>query len=62
MVEERKQGVYTYKFIDNMKESTGMIKFIWRNDVQIIIGKMTDMWESECKEFELLPLDMLLIL
>jgi hypothetical protein len=47
MVEERKQGVYKYKLIENMKESTSMMKCIWRNDVKRIIGKMTDMWDKK---------------
>ena len=47
MVEVRKQGVlYKYKFIDSMKDSTSMLKCIWRNDVKKIIGKMTDMCDK----------------
>jgi cytoplasmic iron level regulating protein YaaA (DUF328/UPF0246 family) len=40
MVEQKMNGKFKYKYINNMKESTIMLKAVWRNQVKEIVGKM----------------------
>ena len=40
MVEQKKNGKFEYKDINNMKESTSMLKAVWKNQVKEVVGKM----------------------
>jgi hypothetical protein len=39
MVEQKMNGKFEYKDINNMKESTSMLKAVWKNQVKKIVGK-----------------------
>jgi hypothetical protein len=40
MVEQKMNGKFEYKDINNMKESTSMLKAVWRSQVKEIVGQM----------------------
>ena len=40
MVEQKMNGKFVYNDINNMKESTSMLKAVWKNQVKELVGKM----------------------
>ena len=40
MVEQKMNGKFVYNDINNMKESTSMLKAVWRNQVKEKVGKI----------------------
>jgi hypothetical protein len=40
MVEQKMNCKFVYNDINNMKESTSMLKAVWKNQVKEVVGKM----------------------